>query len=56
MVAGYCIRLGGKKGFKWGNTIYGYVQFFKSQGHRASNIVVVFDGYQSSTKDHTHRR
>ena len=45
-----------EKDFKWGNIIDGYMQFIKSQGHRVTNIVVVFDGYQSSTKDHTHRR
>ena len=45
-----------EKGFKWGDIIDGYVQFIKSQGHCATNIVVVLDGYQSSTKDHTHRR
>ena len=45
-----------EKGFKWGDIIDGYVQFIKRQGHRAINMFVVFDGYQSSTKDHTHRR
>ena len=29
---------------------------YKSLGHHATNIVVVFDSYQSSTKYHTHRR
>ena len=42
-----------EKGFKWGNIIDEYVQFIKRQGHCATNIVVVFDGYQSSRKDHT---
>ena len=45
-----------KKGFKWGDIIDGYVQFIKSQGHCATNIVVVFGAYQSPTKDHTHWR
>ena len=45
-----------EKGLKWGDIIDGYVQFIKSQGRCATNTVVVFDGYQSSTKDHTHRR
>ena len=45
-----------EKGFKWGDIIDGYGHFIKSQGHHATNIVVVFDSYQSSTKDHTHRR
>ena len=45
-----------EKGFKWGDILDGYVHFIKSQGHRATNIVVVFDGYQSSPKDQTHRR
>ena len=34
-----------EEGFKWGNTIDEYVQFIKSQGHGATNIVVAFDGY-----------
>ena len=45
-----------EKGFKRGDIIDGYVQFIKSQRHRATNIDVVFDGYQNSTKDHTHQR
>ena len=45
-----------ERGFKWGCIIDWYVQFIKNQVHYATNIIVVFDGYQSSTKDHTHRR
>ena len=44
-----------KKSFKWGDIIDEYAQFIKIQGHCATNIVVVFDGCQSSTKDHVHR-
>ena len=44
----------GKKSFKWGDIIDEYAQFIKIQGHCATNIVVVFDGCQSSTKDHIH--
>ena len=45
-----------EKGFKRGDINDGYVPFIKSQGHLVTNVVGVFDGYQSFRKDHTHRR
>ena len=44
------------KGENWADIVDGYVQFVQSLGRNARNIVVVFDGYNKSTKDHTHRR
>ena len=44
VVDGYCNRPGGK----------GFIIDVKRQGHHATNIIVVFDGYQSSPKDHAH--
>ena len=44
------------KSENWSNIVDGYVEFVKYQGRKAKNIVVVFDGYQNSTKDHAHRR
>ena len=41
---------------KWTSIINGYVHLVTSLGYYAIHIVVVFDGYEKSTKDHTHRR
>ena len=45
-----------ESGKTWGDIISGYVQLVKHLGNHATKIIVVFDGYESSTKDHTHRR
>ena len=44
------------KGETWLDIIDGYVQLVKHQSKHANNVIVVFDGYESSMKDHTHRR
>ena len=44
------------KGDKWRNIKYKYCTRVKYLGRSANNAVVVFDGYENSTKDHTHRR
>ena len=56
MVVGYFVRIVGEKLEKWSDIINGYVHLVKSLGRHAKNIAVVFDGYMSSTKDHSHRR
>ena len=43
------------KGETWLDIIDGYVQLVKHRSKHANNVIV-FDGYESSTKDHTHRR
>ena len=44
------------KGDKWRDIIDTYCTRVKYLGRSANNTVVVFDGYENSTKDHTHRR
>ena len=45
-----------EKGQTWFDIIDGYVQLVKHQSKHANNVIVVFDGYENPTKDHTHRR
>ena len=45
-----------EKGENWEGIISGYVQFVKTMCKNAKKTIVVFDGYESSTKDHAHRR
>ena len=44
------------KGDKWRDIIDKYCKRVKYLGRSAYNTVVVFDGYENSTKDHTHQR
>ena len=44
------------KGDKWRDIIDKYCTRVKYLGRSGNNTVVVFDGYENSTKDHTHRR
>ena len=42
---------------RWlGTIILEYVQYVQSFGSHSKKIKVIFDGYNSSTKDHAHRR
>ena len=41
---------------KWRDIIDKYCTIVKYLGRSANNTVVVFDGYENSTNDHTHRR
>ena len=43
------------KGDRWRDTIGKYCTRVKYLGRSANNTVVVFDGYENSTKDHAHR-
>ena len=43
------------KGYQWRDIIDKYCTRVKYLGKSANNTVVVFDGYENSTKDHTHR-
>ena len=43
------------KGETWLDIIDGYVQLVKHKSKHANNVIVVFNRYESSTKDHTHR-
>ena len=45
-----------EKGDEWIAIINGYSTLVKSLGYSAIHILVVFDGYENSTKDHAHRR
>ena len=49
-----------KKKQSWTSVLNAYVNFVKwlgnRPGHVKEKVVVVFDGYQKSTKDHTHRK
>ena len=40
----------------WDEIISTYVQFAQCIGNHAKHIEIIFDGYKSSTKDHTHTR
>ena len=44
------------KGDKWRDIIDKYCTRVKYLGRSANNTVVVFDGYENSAKEHTHRR
>ena len=44
------------KGDKWRDIIDKYCTRVKYLGRPANNTVVVFDGYENSAKEHTHRR
>ena len=44
------------KGEKWVDIINGYTKLISNLGYNVTQIMVVFDGYEKSTKDHTHRR
>ena len=44
------------KSMTWSDILQQYVNFVKAQGYHAQSLLVVFDGYENSTKDHTHRR
>ena len=45
-----------EKGDTWATIGSKYIQRIESIGAHSERIEVVFDGYESSTKDHTHRR
>ena len=45
-----------EKGQHWKTIISGYVTYVQSICKNVSHTTVVFDGYESSTKDHDHRQ
>jgi len=45
-----------ENGQTWEQIIDGYVKFVKKNMNKDTQTIVVFDGYNCSTKDHAHRR